>query len=273
MKIHKMLLAGAFAAGALMPALASAQELVDRKSPLEGAPAIRHRVELRDKRFEAGVGVGSSVAAEFYNAVFVNLRLGFHLTDWLTLAGTYGRNVTPGYKTGVAENLETSLKARSPTDAGAATPTSGQALGAMNRMSDVFSLQAEVAPITGKMSLFGKIFMHYDFYALGGGSMVKFTASLPESDLSKCSPAQIDASCPDIGNKFGGTLGFGTHAYFNNWLALNLEIKDLIVKTNRAGQDATGDGFANDRDLEWGHNYILGANMTFFFPTVPKITD
>jgi outer membrane beta-barrel protein len=271
MKMKKTLLACAFAsstASALVPAVVSAQELVDRKSPLAEAPAIRHRVELRDKRFETGVGIGSSVAAEFYNAVFLNLRLAFHVNDWLTLSGTFGQNLAPGYKTGVTENLETSLKAVSPTDAAAKTPTAKQALGAMNKMNQILGVQAEVAPITGKLSLFGKIFMHYDVYALGGVGAANFGADLP-----KCNPPKVDDSCPDTGMKVGGNVGLGMHAYFNDWLALNLEAKDLIVKTNRAGQDTTGDGFADKRDLSWGNNYIMGMNLTFFFPTLPKISD
>lgn len=271
MKTKNTLLACALASStvsALVPAVASAQELVDRKSPLADAPAIRHRVELRDKRFETGVGIGSSMAAEFYNAIFLNLRLAFHINDWLTLSGTFGQNLKPDYPTGVAENLETSLKAVSPTDAAAKTPSAKEALGAMNKMNQVLGLQAEVAPITGKLSLFGKIFMHYDAYVLGGVGAANFGADLP-----KCDAPKIDQSCPDTGMKFGGNVGLGMHAFFNDWLALNLEVKDLIVKSNRAGQDATGDGFANDRDLSWGNNYIMGMNLTFFFPTVPKISD
>jgi hypothetical protein len=73
--------------------------------------------------------------------------------------------------------------------------------------------------------------------------------------------------------KIGANIGLGMHAYINNWLALNIEVKDMLVKTNRAGQDTTGDGFANDRDLSLTHNILFGANLSFFFPTVPKITD
>lgn len=269
--MKKTLLACALAssgAAALLPRVASAQELVDRKSPLADAPAIRHRQELRDGRFEAGLGIGSTMAAEFYHGVFANLRLAYHLSDWLTISGTLGQNILPDLKTGVTENLESTLKSRSTTDAAAGAPTAKDALGAMNKMNQVFGLQAEVAPITGKFSLFGKTFMHYDMYALGGVGAVNFAA-----DLEKCDAPKASQSCPDIGMKIGGNVGLGMHAYFNKWMALNLEAKDVIVKTNRAGQDATGDDLANDRDLSWGSNWILAMNLTFFFPTVPKITD
>jgi len=53
----------------LLPAAARAEK--ERKSPLTNAPAIRKRLELRDKRFEAGIGVGVSVGQDFYNALLV----------------------------------------------------------------------------------------------------------------------------------------------------------------------------------------------------------
>lgn len=253
---------------ATLPTVASAQELVDRKSPLADAPAIRHRVELRDKRFEAGVGLGSSIAAEFYHAVFVNLRLAFHINDWITISGTFGQNVTPSLKTGTAEQLVRTLPDSATEATNTNTVTKKNALGAMNRMGQILGLQAELSPITGKMALFSKLFMHYDVYALGGVGAVNFTA-----DLDKCAMPKADESCPDTGMKIGANVGLGMHAFFNDWLALNLEIKDMLVKTNRAGQDTNGDTFADKNDLSLTHNLIFGANLAFFFPTVPKITD
>lgn len=263
--MKKSLLAFALTSAIATPSIAAAQELVDRKSPLLDAPAIRHREELRAQRFELGAGLGSSLAADFYNAVFVNVRLAYHFTDWLALAATAGHNLTPGYKTGVTENLETTLKSQAADDRG---PSAEDALDSMNKMSQVYSLQAEFSPITGKLSLFGKWFAHYDMYALVGASAVTFTAGKDACDMP--SAGQL---CPDIGTKIGGTAGLGMHAYINRFLALNFEVKDVIVKTNRAGADVNADQFANDKDLKLTNNYIFALNLNVFFPTVPKITD
>src|SRR4051795_1044426 len=92
----------AVAAGVAAPMTAAAQE---RKSPLADAPAIRKRVELRDKRFEIGVGAGSTIGQDFYHAVLVNGRLAFHLTDWLAIGAWGGFNVTPKLKTSFHEKL------------------------------------------------------------------------------------------------------------------------------------------------------------------------
>src|SRR6478609_272236 len=66
-----------------LPFAAQAQ----RKSPLADAPAIRKRFELRQTRFELGVGAGSTVNQDFYHTVLVNVRLAFHVTDWLSIGG------------------------------------------------------------------------------------------------------------------------------------------------------------------------------------------
>jgi len=62
-------------------ALPSSPAHAEHKSPLADAPAIRKRVELRDKRFEIGVGAGSTVNETFYHGVMVSGHLAFHITD------------------------------------------------------------------------------------------------------------------------------------------------------------------------------------------------
>src|SRR3954466_10181192 len=70
----------------VLPLAAQAQ----RKSPLEDAPAIRKRFELRETRFEAGVGMSSTITQDFYHTLLADLRLAFHFNDWLSLAAFGG---------------------------------------------------------------------------------------------------------------------------------------------------------------------------------------
>src|SRR5512141_2222503 len=79
-----------------LPTVARAEK--ERKSPLTDAPVIRRRLELRDKRFEAGVGAGVTIGQDFYNALLVMPKLAFHFNDWISLAVLGGFNVTPGWK-------------------------------------------------------------------------------------------------------------------------------------------------------------------------------
>ncbi len=242
------------------PVVADAQE---RKSPLAGAPAIRHRLELRDKRFEIGAGMGASLGQDFYHAIFVNARLGFHLTDWLAIAGAVGHNLTPGFETSFHQKLMERLPVMKGTDR---TPTQADALAGMNRIGQIVAVQAEVVPFTGKFMLFSRLFMNYDFYAFGGPGFINFTAATP------CPAGGSAPSCAVTGFKVGANFGVGMHAFIKDYLAINVEVRDLLVRNNPAGRDEGGDGVADDHDLSWDSNYILTVNAMFFLPQKAAIS-
>lgn len=253
-----------FALAMAWPVAAEAQE---RKSPLEDAPAIRRRLELRDKRFEIGVGVGSSVGQDFYHAVTVNGRLGFHLTDWLALSGTFGHNLTPKMRTSFHDKLLETLPAMRGPNADR-TPTRTEAQAGMNRIAQFIAPQVELVPFTGKFALFGALFMSYDFYAFGGPGFIKF-----ESDGAACAAGANAASCPVTGMKIGANFGAGMHAFFNDWFAVNLELRDILLKNNPSGRDKNGDTVANDLDMDWDSNYLVTFNFMFFLPAKAPVSQ
>ena len=100
-----------------LPLAAQAQ----RKSPLADAPAIRKRYELRQTRFELGVGGASTVNQDFYHTFFVGVKAAFHFTDWLSLAafGDFAvANVSTGFQGSVTDALgDTPPIDREPTPA------------------------------------------------------------------------------------------------------------------------------------------------------------
>jgi outer membrane beta-barrel protein len=238
-------------------------ELPERKSPLADAPAIRHRVELRDKRFEIGAGVMSTIAQDFYHAVLVGGKASFHLTDWLAIGGMGGVNVTPNLKTAFLERLEGALPEAKGTDR---TPTRAEALDPMNKIGQAFALQVELIPFTGKYSLFSKLFANYDFYAFGGPGFINFIADVPPCDTE-------GNSCPVTGLKVGANFGVGMHTFINDFLSINVELRDILLPNNPAGRDETGDLVANDDDLKWRSNFMVGVNLTLFLPSTARISD
>jgi outer membrane beta-barrel protein len=247
----------------LVPLAAQAQ----RKSPLEDAPAIRKRVELRETRFEGGVGFGSTLNQDFYHTMMVDLKLGFHLNDWLSIAGVGGfgvANLATGFKDRLTETL---------TDMPAVPrePTVAQANSSMSKITAMAAAQLEFTPFTGKYSLFGKIFAHYDFYLFGGAGLINFAAT--DSSLPACTSTGTDTRCAVTGVKPGGNVGVGMHTFFNNWLALNVELRDLITQQNPSGRDTNGDGVANSNDLEWGSTYFVTANLAVYLPSLASISQ
>ena len=238
-------------------------ELPERKSPLADAPAVRHRHELRSLRFEIGPGVTTTIGQDFYHAVMVGGKASFFLSDWLALSGMFGHNLTNDMKTSFHTRLEGALMGQRMTNDRA--PSLAEAQAGMNKIGQVFAAEVELIPFSGKYSLAGKIFANYDFYAFGGPGFINFTSD------SGCT--NNNASCPVTGMKVGANFGVGMRTYFNDFIAMNLEARDILIRNNPSGRDETGDRVADDEDLSWDSNYMVGLSFTFFLPPTARISD
>jgi outer membrane beta-barrel protein len=246
----------------LAPTAAHAQ----RKSPLEDAPAIRKRLELRETRFEAGVGFGSTINQDFYHTLMLDVRLAFHINDWLSIAGVGGFAVD-NMETGFQERVLGTLPATGITR----EPTKAVAQASMSKIDMALAGQLEFTPFTGKYSLFGKIFAHYDFYAFGGVGALKIE---PTGTVPDCGSAMAtQSSCGVSGYKPGANVGLGLHTFFNEWVGLNVELRDIIAQINPSGRDVNGDGIANSADLTWGSTYMATANLVIYLPSTAAISQ
>lgn len=250
-----------------LPLAAQAQ----RKSPLADAPAIRKRFELRSTRFELGAGAGTTINQDFYHTVMINARLGFHITDFLSLAGfgNFGvAQVATGFEGKIVDSLATDPMTnvqREPSKAGAQA--------GLQQIAWIMGLQLELTPFTGKYSLFGKLFSAYDFYLVIPG--VAFMNVKPAGSVGRTcdQAAPTDPSDPNKyvcgvkGTKLGGKVGVGFHSFFGQTVALGVELSDVIAQLNPSGRDVNGDSIANNDDLSWTNTFLLTANLTVYFPS------
>jgi outer membrane beta-barrel protein len=253
-----------------LPLAAQAQH----KSPLADAPAIRKRLELRSTRLEFGAGGATTIGQDFYHSVLINAKLGFHVTDWASIAG-FGAFAVANIDTGFKDNVVGSL----PTNGdNTRAPAQGTATGSMNKIQEAFGLQLEVTPFTGKYSLFGKLFAHYDFYAVVGLGFLNYAAT--SSSVPTCGdngalaqpPAQ-PAPCAVTGLKLGPIAGVGIHSFINQFLALNFELRDIISPNNAAGRDVNGDRRVDNNDLTYGNTFLASLNLVLYFPTTADISN
>jgi len=260
-----------------LPIAAQAQ----RRSPLADAPAIRKRFELRQTRFEAGVGGGTTVNQDFYHTVTVNVRLAFHITNWLAIAdfGNFGvTQVSTGFQSKLTGSLD---------DMGGAMPrkpTPAQATANLQQISSLMGGQLEFTPFTGKWSLFGKLFSAYDFYGFVGprfmtvktAGAVGRTCDQAAPPLNEQMPLMTSPDryyCETSGMKIGPTFGVGLHTFFGQGVALNVELRDTMAQLNPSGRDVNGDGMADQNDLTWTHTFMVGGNLVLFLPFSPKISQ
>ena len=251
-----------------IPGVAHAQ----RRSPLADAPAIRKRVELREVRLEFGAGLASTINQTFYHGLMVDLRLGFHINDWLSVSG-FGAFNLASVGTGFHDELISTLPEPATPDSKSdfRAPSKSTADSTINKASMILGGQVELTPFTGKYSLFGALFAHYDFYVFGGAAAVNLKAA-NTSSATTCGSGKNTTQCVVTGMKVGGTFGAGFHSFFNNFLALNVELRDLLIKDNPAGRDVNGDTFANNDDLTWTSHLLVSLGLTVFLPSTAGIS-
>jgi len=255
----------------VVPLAAQAQ----RKSPLADAPAIRKRYELRATRLEIGAGFGSTINQDFYHTVFLNLKLGFHFNDWLALSAFGGFAVANAATTFQSDLLKT----LGSTPSTPFEPSRNDALNSMQKINNILGAQLEFTPFTGKYSLAGWLFANYDFYGFGGAGVITVTPT--NSGIPACAETNPNSNntvsgsayyCGVSGSKFAFTYGLGLHSYFNHWMALNVELRDMLAKLNPSGRDTNGDLHATTADLTWTHTFIVTAALVFYLPSTPSIS-
>lgn len=264
-----------------LPAVARAEK--ERKSPLTDAPVIRRRLELRDKRFEAGVGAAVTIGQDFHNALMIMPKLAFHFNDWLSLAVLAGYNVLPDWKSSFNDDVGGALD----SEPRGKSPARNDAQSTMNHIAWTAMGQVEFIPLSGKIAILSTLFSYFDFYILAGAGVVNLAAKNPYP--ASCQDANATSPlCKAVtGNRLAFNAGLGVHAFVLRWLAINIEFRDLIYKNNASGRSVLGNlQMTNEDDKaarrlvpsttanddEWTNNYVVNFNVQFFLPTKVKIS-
>ena len=257
-----------------MPREAHAQ----RVSPLADAPAIRKREELRSSRFEIGPGFGSTVGQDYYHSMFLDLKLDGHINDWLSI-GVHGGFAVANLQTAYGEQLVGSLHDVPPVPR---EPSAVIAKASMEKIKAMAAGQLEFTPFTGKFSLAGKVFAHYDFYGFAGIALLSVAptdstlapACISADTVKKTNaPGTGPTSCSESGLKFGPTVGVGAHAFIKQGLAIGVALRDVVARLTPSGRDVNGDGIATTDDVGWHSTYMVTGNILFYLPSAAVISQ
>lgn len=206
------------------------------KGPLEGQPAIRRRIMLRERRFELGPTLGFTLGQPLMHSFLVGARAEYHLLDWLSFGGTFAVGVA-GLGTGLSGEIEDTSEGDPACD-GAEDIETCVADNIIRNEEDTFwkdarnqaawiaTVRATLTPFSGKMALFSRLFWPYDFYAFGGAGFVK-----TKND------AKSAASLENDGTHIGPHVGIGMHFYFHPSVAMSVELSDTFIKNNPTGRN------------------------------------
>jgi outer membrane beta-barrel protein len=234
------------------------------EDPLAGQPAVRHRRQLREHRFEIGPAFGFTLGRSYRHAFMVGAKLQYHITDYLAVGGEfqYGVNWDAGL---VGEIEQTYARDEAEFDT------------LRNRLSDVQmagDVRLVFTPFSGKLALFSALFMAYDFYVFGGFGMGMLANGTDEEGVDEANE----------GFRPGVAWGVGVHLFANDFVAIGIELKDLIFEDNETGGDLTRGlseadpddppfGPATGDDRSFVNHFFVGLNVTFLLPTEAKISD
>jgi hypothetical protein len=201
----------------------------------------------------------------------LNGHLAFHITDWLAIGGV-GLFGIKSLATGFQDELSSTLKDPQPGDR---APDVATAQSAMNKPSMILIPQVEATPFTGKFSLFGKLFAHYDFYAAVGPAFMTLVHAGGGTAAPTCQDKSPNVvTCSATGPQLGLSGALGFHAFINDFVGIGVELRDIASKDNPAGRDVNGDGHADKGDMIWSWTQHMVATMgvTLFLPVKADIS-
>lgn len=241
------LLAGLMLLTTAVPELAMAQddEREEGKSSLEEGPPVRRLLLLRSGRFELQPGVTFTMYDTFKRNIGFGASLAYHLTNSFGLGASFSffpihmgmDTLEPVTSEGYSERVKRSLAI--------AVPQMAIDAGLM------------WSPIFGKFSVFGMIF-NYDLHLFAGGGILLFDTQYADEDYlrdeSASMPSDFGALAP------GGVVGIGSRIYFNNFMAINLEIKDYLASYSEYTRSATASG------AEFRNTFMATIGFSMFFP-------
>jgi len=263
-----------------------------RLNSLHSDVAVRHRRLLVKHRFEATPLFESTINADFQHTVGGGLKLEYHLSDMLSIGviGVYGTSL----HTSLVDKLLTGPAAL-PNAPDMRQPSQEQFLDHLNAMPIHGAAYVSLTPWYGKLAAFSSAFVAFDFYFQGGVSFASLTGNCPNNICSDMAPGQPRPNPmggenlpPDndpnndpplnTGGRVGLYLAGGIHVFLNDFLALDLTVRDYAFSDNPSGADFNADRFVGtnsktgEDDNRFLNHLFFGAGVAIMFPTTVKRT-
>ncbi len=255
---------------------------------LAAQPTVRHRLLLVKGRFELTPAFEFTVNADYKNTLSAGLKLEYHLTDMLSVGalGMFGA----GIETGLANRILDSLPEEN--EMGDPTPTRSEYEQHLNDIPLHGAAYVSVTPWYGKLAAFGKAFVNFDFYFSAGLAFAQLSSDCSMNVCSDMEPGDIstvvdpttmeeiqvlDTNANDDpplndGTRLGLYLGGGIHVFINNYIALDLSVRDYLFSNNPSGLDTNFDYKVSDDDNYLINHLFVGIGVSVFFPMRPERT-
>lgn len=148
----------------------------------------------------------------FFSKYMVGAKLGYHFTEYISagITGSGGFSSTTGSTSICRPNQ------------GCTEATAGQLNQLPGQIRWIVGAELAWAPIYGKLNVFAEKALHFDLSVMGGPDLVSYR------DI-----ASPGGAAPGNATTIGGHLGVGARIFFARFMALRLELKDVIYSVSR----------------------------------------
>jgi len=265
-----------------------------RQNSLAADVAVRHRRLLVKNRFEFAPLFESTINADFRHILGGGAKLEYHLGDMLSI-GAIGVGST-SLDTKLVDKIVPTLMTQAQKDqmvgmgVNVREPSKDEYLDRLNTMPFHGAVYASLTPWYGKLAAFGQAYVAFDFYFQAGVAFAQLKSDCPATICSDPSPGQSrpdprnpnDTIAADLnpnndpplnsGGRVGLYLGGGIHVFLNDFLALDMTVRDYAFTDNPSGADFNADLFVSTADNRFLHHLFFGAGISVMLPTAVKRT-
>ena len=145
-----------------------------------------------------------------------------------------------------------------------------------------------ITPWYGKLAAFGTSYVAFDFYFQAGVAFAQLSSDCPDQICNDKAPGQSTMSGtmtipPDMnpnndpplnsGSRLGLYLGGGIHVYLNDFIGLDLTVRDYAFNDNPSGADFDANLFVDDKDSRFIHHLFMGVGLSIMFPMTVQRTQ
>jgi outer membrane beta-barrel protein len=267
-----------------------------RQSGLAADVAVRHRRLLVKNRFEFTPLFESTINADFRHIIGGGAKLEYHLGDMLSIGviGVASTALDTKLVDKIVPTLMTQTAKQQMLNSGTYVrePSQDEFTDRLNTMPFHGAAYVSLTPWYGKLAAFGQAYVAFDFYFQAGVAFAQLKSSCPATVCSDQFPGAShtitgpdgmpDTVPPDLnpnndpplndGGRVGLYLGGGIHVFLNDFLALDLTVRDYAFTDNPSGADFNADLFVSSADNRFLHHLFFGAGVSVMLPTSVKRT-
>jgi outer membrane beta-barrel protein len=255
-----------------------------RQNDLATDVAVRHRRLLVKKRVELAPLFESTINADFRHIVGGGAKLEYHLGDMFSI-GAIGV-VSTSLDTKLVDKIKPTLEPN--INDMTREPSQAEFMDRLNTMPFHGAAYVSLTPWYGKLAAFSQAYLAFDFYFQAGVAFAVLRSSCPMAVCSDQFPGVShtgmdgDTIPPDNnpnndpplndGGRVGLYLGGGIHVFLNDFLALDMTVRDYAFTDNPSGADFNADLFVSNADNRFLHHLFFGVGISVMLPTAVKRT-